>query len=152
MQLYLLMLLFVFRLDSSKIFWEALVIVVPFLSFKVIIHAYLLNISITHNKKGICSLSNLLIDCVSTRLAAKILAIKDEYTFCFLSFLIIGLRNSWAHHLFLFLIPLPANLFRAAKVSNCARLSEKFVNHWSKSTLMSIKFWIFNNIKKLFFW
>ena len=30
------------RLDPSKIFWNALVIVIPFLSFKGIIHAYLL--------------------------------------------------------------------------------------------------------------
>ena len=34
--------LFGLRFDSSKNFWNALVIVIPFLSFKGITHAYLL--------------------------------------------------------------------------------------------------------------
>ena len=38
---------FSLRLDSSKIFWKALIIVMSFLSFKRISHAYLLKISIT---------------------------------------------------------------------------------------------------------
>ena len=39
------------RLDPQKIFSKVLVIAKPFLSFKGIAHAYLLKISITHNKK-----------------------------------------------------------------------------------------------------
>ena len=37
-------------LDSSKICWKPLVIIVPFLSFKGTTHAYLLWISVIHNK------------------------------------------------------------------------------------------------------
>ena len=36
---------------SCKIFWKALVIIIPFLSFKGIAHAYLLKIQIKQNKK-----------------------------------------------------------------------------------------------------
>ena len=52
--------LFGLWLDSSKIFWKPLVIVILFLSFKGITHAYMLWISITHNK-NLNPLSNLLI-------------------------------------------------------------------------------------------
>ena len=45
--------LFGLQLDSFKIFWNAFVAVIPFLSFKGITHAYLLKISITQNKNWI---------------------------------------------------------------------------------------------------
>ena len=43
--------LFGLKLNSSQIIWKALVIVVSFSSFKGTIHAYLLKIFITYNKK-----------------------------------------------------------------------------------------------------
>ena len=58
-----------------------------------ITHACLLKISIIHNKKRIPLLS-LLISCILARTAPKILSIKDECTFLFSNFLIIGLCNS----------------------------------------------------------
>ena len=70
-------------------------------------------------------LLNLLINCISTRLAPHTLSIKDEYTFIFLNFLIIGFCNYSANSLFetfLFLIPLPANLFRVAHVPCAVRV------------------------------
>ena len=76
-----------------------MVIVIPFLSFKGITHAYLLKISITHNKKRI-PLLNLLINYISARSAVQILFIKDECTFLLSNFLIIGLCNSSANSLF----------------------------------------------------
>ena len=51
--------------------------------------AYLLNTSITHNKKRI-RLLNLLISCILAGLAPKILAIKGECTFLFFKF-----SNNW---------------------------------------------------------
>ena len=56
--------------------------VVPFLSFKGITHAYLLKISITHNKKRI-PLLNLLINSISERSVAQILSINGECTLRF---------------------------------------------------------------------
>ena len=85
--------LFGLRLDYFKGFWKPLVIVLPFLSFKGIIHTCLLKISITHNKKQI-SLLNLLINCISTRSVPKILSMKGDCTFLFFNILIIGLCNS----------------------------------------------------------
>ena len=55
-------------------------IVIPSLSFEGITHAYLLKMSVTHNKKR-NPLLNLLINCISARSAQKILSIKDEYGF-----------------------------------------------------------------------
>ena len=54
--------------------------VIPFLFFKGTTQAYLLKITIKHNKKHI-PLTNLLNNCISVRLAPKILSIKDECTF-----------------------------------------------------------------------
>ena len=85
--------LFGLRLDYFKVFWKPLVIVLPFLFFKGIMHACLLKISITHNKKQI-SLLNLLINCISTRSVPKILSMKGDCTFLFFNILIIGLCNS----------------------------------------------------------
>ena len=85
--------LFSLCLNSSQIFWKALVIVIPFISFKEIIHVYLLKISITHNQKQI-PLLNLLVNFISAKSAQQILFIKHEYTFLFLNILIIGLCNS----------------------------------------------------------
>ena len=56
-----------------------------FLLFKGATHAYLLKISITHNKKRI-PLLNLLINCISARSEPQILSIKDECTFVFVIF------------------------------------------------------------------
>ena len=67
-----------------------------------------MKISITHNK-NLNSLLNLLINCISARSEPKILSIKDECTFLFLSYLINGLCNSSAISLleiFSFVIPL----------------------------------------------
>ena len=53
-----------------------------------------------HNKNQ-TSLLNLLINCISTRSAPQItLSLKDEYTFRFSDFLIIGLCNSSANSWF----------------------------------------------------
>ena len=87
------------RLDSSMVFWKALVTVIPFLSFKGITHAYLLKLSITHNKDRIPRL-NLLLNCLPARSAPQILSIKDECTFLLLNFLINGLCNYSANNLF----------------------------------------------------
>ena len=64
--LYLPIFLFGLRLDYFRYFLKELVIVIHFLSFKGINHAYLLKISITHNKKRIPLLS-LLINCILAR-------------------------------------------------------------------------------------
>ena len=71
----------------------------PFLSFKGITHAYLLKMSITHNKKRIPLLS-LINTCIMARSALQILSLKEEYTFCFLNFLIIALCKSSANYWF----------------------------------------------------
>ena len=118
----------------------------PFLSFKRITHVYLLKISITHNKKRI-PLLNLLINCISEKSAPQILSIKGDCTFLFLNFLIIGLcyysANYW-FEIFSFSIPLPVKLFTSiAEVF----FIKGFIDHWSKSTLISIIFWISSNIK-----
>ena len=77
--------------------------------------------SITLNK-SLNPSSNLLINYISARSAPQILSIKDECTFPFSNFLIIGLCNSSANSLFeifSFLIALPeADLSRVAKVSD----------------------------------
>ena len=70
----------------------------PFLSFKGITYAYLLQISITHNK-NLNLLLNLLINYISVRSAPQILSIKDDSTFLFSNFLIVGLCNSSANSL-----------------------------------------------------
>ena len=77
------------RFDSYKIFSKALVIIIPFLSFKETNHGYLLTLSITHNKKRILQLN-----CILVKSAPQISSIKDECTFHFSDFLITGLSNS----------------------------------------------------------
>ena len=62
----------------------------PFLSFKGTTLAYLLKISITHNK-NLNPLLNLLNNYISAKSTPQILSLNDEYTFLFLNFLIIGL-------------------------------------------------------------
>ena len=52
----------------------------------------------THNK-NLNPLLNLLVNYISARSAPQILSTKDECTFRFLKFLIIGLHNSLAHSL-----------------------------------------------------
>ena len=90
--LYLLIFPLGLQLDLSKIFGKAFVIVIFFLSFKRITHAYLLKISITHSKK-LLPLLNWLINRISAGSAPQILSMKNECTFRFSSFLIIGLCN-----------------------------------------------------------
>ena len=63
---------------------------ITFLSFKETTQAYLLKISITHNK-NLTTLLNLLINCISAKSAPQILSLNAECTFHFLDFLIIGL-------------------------------------------------------------
>ena len=77
------------QLDSSRTSWEALVIVIPFLFFKGATHAYLLKALITHNKNRNPFLY-LLINYTSARSAPQILSLKDESTFSFSIFLMIG--------------------------------------------------------------
>ena len=91
--------LFGLWLDSSNIFWKALVIVVPFLSFTEITYASLLKILMAHNEQLI-PLLNLLINCISARLKHQILSIKGECTFLLLNFLIAALCNCSANSLF----------------------------------------------------
>ena len=62
----------------------------PFLSFKGITQAYLLKISITHNK-NLNHFLNLLNSCISAKSAPQILSLNEEYTFLLLNFLIIRL-------------------------------------------------------------
>ena len=91
---------------------KTLVILVPFLSFKEITHAYLLKILITHNKKQILWL-NLLINYISTRPAPEILPIQS-ILFLFLNFLIISLCNSsgnFSLDIISFLIAPPTGFF-----------------------------------------
>ena len=56
---------------------------------------------------------NLLINCISARSAPQLLSIKDECTFLFLKFLIIGLCNSSANSLFeiFSFLTVPAEVF-----------------------------------------
>ena len=61
-----------------------------FLSFKGITQAYLLKLSITHNK-NLNLLLNLLNNCISAKSTPQMLSLNDEYTFHFLNFLIIDL-------------------------------------------------------------
>ena len=86
----------------------------PFLSLKGISHAYLLKISITHNKTRIPFLK-LLDDCISAKSISQILSIKDEHAFLFLNFLITGFCNSTADSLldiFSFLIAPPDSFYQ----------------------------------------
>ena len=76
--------------------------VIPFLYFKGITHAYLLKMSITHDKKRI-PLLNLLINCISARSASEILSAKDQCTFPFLNFFKIALYNYNLFEIFSFL-------------------------------------------------
>ena len=112
--------LFGLQFDQSKIFWEALVIVIPFSSFKRITHEYLQKLSITHNKNRI-PLLNLLIICASARYPLQILSIKGECTFIFSDILIFGFYNSLANSLFdifsFFIAPPEANL--SANKADC---------------------------------
>ena len=61
-----------------------------FLSFKGITQAYLLKISIIHNK-NLNPLLNLLNNCMSAKSTPQILSLNEEYTFLLLNLLIIGL-------------------------------------------------------------
>ena len=68
-------------------------IVIPFLSFKGMTHAYLKKISITRNKIYF-PLTSLFSNYISARSAAQILSIKDECIFIFSNFLATGLCSS----------------------------------------------------------
>ena len=79
------------------------------MSFKRTTHSYLLQMSIIRNKKRNPLLS-LLINCIPAKSILQTLSLKDEYTFRFSNFLIIGScnssPNSW-FHIISFLTPLP---------------------------------------------
>ena len=72
------------RFDSVKTFWKGLVIIIPFYLFKGITHAYLLQMSITHNK-NLNPLLNLLINCIFASSAPQ--TFKEWLYFSFLEFL-----------------------------------------------------------------
>ena len=63
-----------------------------FLSFKERTYAYLLKISITHNK-NLIPLLYLIINYISAKSVPQILSYKDEYDLRFSNFLIIDLYN-----------------------------------------------------------
>ena len=91
--------LFDLRFDSFEFFCKALVIAIRFLSFKGTTHAYLLQISIKHNK-NLNHLLNLLINCMSAKCAPpQMLCVKGKYTFLFSNFLIIGFCSFFANSL-----------------------------------------------------
>ena len=81
----------------------------PFLSFKGTTHTYLLKRSITHNNKKPSPLLNLIINYISERSPFQIFSLDDEYTWRFLSFLIILLCSSLANCSF-WLKPKPLHL------------------------------------------
>ena len=64
-------------LPSEIIYWNALTIVLPFLSLKGMTQVYLLKKSIAHNKYLI-PLLYLLNDCISVKSTPQILSLKDE--------------------------------------------------------------------------
>ena len=66
-------------------------------AFTDIAHLLITRISVTHNKNRNPSL-NSLINCIQARSTPQILSLKDEYTFHFLNFLVIGLCNSSEMH------------------------------------------------------
>ena len=116
--------LFGLRFDSFKFFSKALVIVISFHSFFL----------------------NEFLYCISVRSAPQILFIKDEHTFLFLNFLTTGLCNSSAN----FLLKITSVLVAPSRFICKQRgffYTKKSINHWSKSTLLFIIFWIFSNIK-----
>ena len=84
-------------------------------------HAYLLKISITHNKKRI-HLLNLLISCISARSVPQTLSIKAECTFLFSNLQIIGSCNSSANSL------LDTLSFLIAELFECVASPEVFLS------------------------
>ena len=85
--------LFALRPELSKILWEAFLMLILFSSIKGTTHVYLLQASITYNKKQNPFL-HLFITSISARSAPQMLSLKDEYNFGFSYFLIIGLCDS----------------------------------------------------------
>ena len=81
--MYLSILFFIVLLDwfSVRYFQNT------FLSFNRTTQAYLLKISIRHNK-NLNALLNFFINCISAKSAPQILSLKAEYTFVFFNFLI----------------------------------------------------------------
>ena len=109
--------LFGFLFELSKMLWNALTIVTPFLSLKETTHAYLLKISIIYNKNLILLLY-LLINCISAKSTLQILSSN----FFLLNFVIFGLwRLSASYWFYIDLIPLTAFRF----------FIKKLANHWS---------------------
>ena len=117
-------------------------IVIPFLLFKGTSDAYLLKISITHDKNRIRSL-NLLINCTLALSAPQILPLKDEYTFRFSNFLIIVLRNSSINCWFGIFLIFNSSLLRLPKVYEYAlgpAPSEVFISK-TLQTIEAIQRW-----------
>ena len=79
--------------------------------------------SITHYK-NLNLLLSLLICCISARSAPQMLSIKDECSFHFSIFLIIGLCSCSANSLLCIISFLIADLFRVAKVSDRASVAD----------------------------
>ena len=73
---------FGFLVESSNIFWNALTMVIAFLSFKGTTQAYLPKISITNNK-NLNPLLNLLINCISAKSTPQMLSLNPEWTVLF---------------------------------------------------------------------
>ena len=112
-----------FAIIFSSVFFKSIKILIPFLSVKRITHVYLLKIWITHDKKRITLLNSLII-CISARPAPQILSIKDEHTFRFLNYLVIGLCNCSAISLFDIFRFLTADLFSSVAAPPAVFLSK----------------------------
>ena len=81
---------FIWFLLFEIIFWNALTILTPFLSFKGTTRAYLLKISMAHNEY-LFPLLYLLSDRITAKSTPQILSLNDEKTFRFLNLLIMKL-------------------------------------------------------------
>ena len=125
---------------------KALVILIPTLFFEGTTHVYLLKKSIIHNKNW-KPLLNVIINCISARSVPEILPIKDECALLFLNYLIIGFCNSSATSWTTKSEERWFGNYFTLNNTTWSNSIEKFVNHWSKSTLISTIIWIFSNSK-----
>ena len=94
------------RPNTSKNFWNALVIVIPFFVFQQNHPCVFAEISIIHSK-NLTTLFYLLINCMSARLAPQMLARKDIYILHLLNFLVMGLYNPLANCISSEIFPVP---------------------------------------------
>ena len=129
--------LFGLQLDSFKFFFKSISICNTFFIFQrnnpcVITE----NINNTYIKKQ-SPLLNLLITCISAISTPQILTIKDKCTFPLLIFLIIGLCNCSANSL----------LETISFLTASPDIDKTLINHQKQTSLISIIFWNFSNIK-----